>query len=46
MAYTQARIYLLGGDGICETRYEDTEHYILTRRFMVNPQPTLSAFLE
>jgi predicted ATPase len=34
LGYPQARIYVLSGDGITETRYEDTEQYELTRSFL------------
>jgi predicted ATPase len=34
LGYPQARIYVLSGDGIAETRYEDTEQYELTRSFL------------
>jgi len=42
MAYPDARIYLLDGAGIREVAYTDTEHYLVTRGFLSNPQRTLS----
>lgn len=41
MAYPQARILLLDPTGIREVRYEDTEHYIVTRAFLQDPASTL-----
>jgi predicted ATPase len=41
MAYPGARIYLLDGGGFTEVRYEDTEHYAMTRDFLSNPQRML-----
>ena len=37
MAYPDARIFALDQDGIHETRYEDTEHYAVTKAFLQNP---------
>ena len=37
MAYPDAAIYLLDGKGISKTRYEDTEHYQVTRDFLMGP---------
>ena len=34
MAYPPARILQLGRDGVVPTRYEDTEHFQLTRDFL------------
>lgn len=34
MAYPGATIYRLDDEGIAEVRYEETEHYVLTRRFL------------
>jgi predicted ATPase len=45
MAYPDARIYLLTPDGIREVAYVDTEHYLVTRGFLSNPQRTLSVIL-
>jgi len=36
LAYPQATIYALGPDGIAKTTYEETEHYALTRDFLMN----------
>jgi predicted ATPase len=37
MAYPEARIYLLDQEGIQDVRYEDTEHYAITKAFLQNP---------
>lgn len=34
MAYPRAKIVLLDGSGLSEVRYEDTEHYAVTRNFL------------
>lgn len=34
LAYPNAKIYLFDASGITETRYEDTEHFALTRDFL------------
>ena len=34
MAYPEARIYSLDGDGVNELSYEDTEHFQVTRSFL------------
>jgi predicted ATPase len=46
MAYPDARIYLLGEEGIREVPYQETEHYLVTRGFPVNPQRTLNVLLS
>lgn len=46
MAYPDARIYLLDGGGVREVAYTDTEHYLVTRGFLSNPQRSLSVFLS
>src|SRR5256885_2136019 len=37
MAYPSAKILLLDGAGFNEVRYEETEHYAVTREFLANP---------
>jgi predicted ATPase len=34
LAYPRAKIVLFDGSGLREVRYEDTEHYAITRRFL------------
>lgn len=46
MAYPDARIYVLGEHGIRETSYEDTDHYLVTRGFLVNPKRVLGELLS
>jgi predicted ATPase len=46
MAYPNARIYHLDGDGIHDIAYADTEHYLLTRRFLNNPERGIRELLE
>jgi predicted ATPase len=37
LAYPGARIYSFGAEGIRDVAYEDTEHYQITRDFLVSP---------
>ena len=46
MAYPDARIYLLDTEGIREVAYVETEHYLVTRGFLSNPQRTLKVLFE
>ena len=46
MAYPDACIYVFGGEGVREVRYEETEHYLITRGFLANPQRTLRLLLS
>jgi predicted ATPase len=45
MAYPTARIYVMGKDGIQEVPYQETDHYLVTRGFLTNPQRTLRVLL-
>lgn len=45
MAYPNARIYVFGTDGIREVPYTETEHFLVTRRFLGNPQRSLGELL-
>ena len=45
MAYPEACIYVFGVDGIREVPYEETEHYLITRRFLGNPGRSLAELL-
>ncbi|MDQ2986537.1 MAG: AAA family ATPase [Armatimonadota bacterium] len=38
LAFPHARLFQFGENGIEETRYEDTEHYQVTRDFLLNPE--------
>jgi predicted ATPase len=45
MAYPDACLYVFGADGIREVPYAETEHYLVTRRFLGNPQRSLAELL-
>jgi predicted ATPase len=45
MAYPDARIYAFGTGGIREVPYSETEHDLVTRRFLGNPQRSLAELL-
>ncbi|MDO6706642.1 AAA family ATPase [Photobacterium sp. 1_MG-2023] len=46
MAYPGALIYQIGPNGIHPIKYEDTEHYTITKAFLNHPQPMLDALFE
>ena len=46
MAYPHARIYVLGAEGIREVPYQKTEHYLITRGFLANPEGMLRDLLS
>ena len=46
MAYPDATIYECTADGIIETTYEETEHYQVTRDFLMNRERMLEVLLE
>jgi predicted ATPase len=46
MAYPDACIYVFSEQGIRETAYAETEHYLITRGFLSNPQRTLNELLS
>lgn len=41
LAYPEATIYRFGPDGVNPVAYTDTEHYLVTRDFLANPERTL-----
>ncbi len=45
MAYPDAWIYRFSSAGIERITYEQTDHYLLTRRFLDNPSKVLSELL-
>ena len=45
MAYPNACIYLLDGAGMREVAYTETEHYLVTRGFLSNPQRSLAVLM-
>ena len=46
MSYPDARIYRLAAEGIAEVAYEDTEHFRVTRDFLVNPKRMFKTLFE
>ncbi len=46
MAYPGAEIYVLNEDAITLTPYAETEHYIVTKAFLENPQKMLQYVFE
>lgn len=46
MAYPNAQILLLGGDGLHPIDYKQTEHYQITRSFLENPERMLRVLME
>lgn len=46
MAYPNATIYSFSTDGIKKLDYYETEHYQVTRDFLVNPKRMLDVLLE
>ena len=45
-AYPDARVYVFGADGIRETPYAETDHYLVTRGFLANSQRVLSGLFD
>lgn len=45
MAFPRAKIFLLDEAGFTEVRYEDTEHYVVSREFLNNPKGMLDEIL-
>jgi predicted ATPase len=41
LAYPNAKILVLDGEGIAATRYRDTEHYAVTKAFLQDPEAML-----
>ena len=46
MAYPDAVIHVLNTDGIREVPYRDTEHFLIARGFLANPQRTLDILMS
>jgi predicted ATPase len=46
LAYPRARIYQFSESGITEIRYEDTDHYSVTREFLNNHDEILRILME
>jgi predicted ATPase len=46
MAYSGAKIYQLDDSGFSAVRYQDTEHFIVTREFLSNPERMLETLFS
>ena len=46
IAYPRSRILLLSENGFAEVCYEDTEHYLISKRFLDNPQRMIEQMLS
>ena len=46
MAYRNARIYQIGATGLEQVSLEDTEHFVVAKRFLNDPQQQLARLLE
>jgi predicted ATPase len=46
MAYPEAIIYACGAAGVVRTSYEETEHYQVTRDFLLNPQRMMNILFD
>ena len=46
LAYPGALIYQINGSGISRVKYEDTEHYAVTKAFLENPERMLAELFE
>lgn len=46
LAYPQARIYSFSEDGISEVKYEETDHYQITKDFLNRPERMLEILLS
>jgi predicted ATPase len=46
MAYSNARIYQIGAGGLEQVSLEDTEHFVVAKRFLNDPQQQLARLLE
>ncbi|MBI2434510.1 MAG: AAA family ATPase, partial [Candidatus Hydrogenedentes bacterium] len=46
MAYPNAQILLFGDGGVERVAYEETEHYVVARRFFADPRMAIDAALK
>lgn len=46
LAYPDATVYQLDGDGVRPVAYTETDHYLITRGFLSNPKRSLDELLE
>jgi len=46
LAYPGAQIFVLNENGIKQTEYKDTDHYLLTKMFLDNPEKMMQRLLN
>jgi len=46
LAYPRSKIVLFDGTGLSEVRYEDTEHYTITRHFLNNHRKMVDTLMR
>ena len=46
MAFPNSQIYELSDHGIADVQYKETDHYLITRRFLENPEQMLKHLFE
>ena len=46
LAYPGAQIFRFGEHGIAAVKYEETDHYLITKRFLENPKRMLDELFE
>jgi predicted ATPase len=46
MAYPNATIYEFSKDGIRQIDYKETDHYLITKSFLDNPDISLKLLME
>ena len=46
LAYPRSKIVLFDGSGLSEVRYEDTEHYAITRHFLNNHRKMVETLMK
>lgn len=46
MAYPESTIYQVAEDGLEQIEYEDTEHYSITKSFLLNPERSLKELFK
>ena len=46
LAYPHAQLFSFSSDAIAPVRYEETEHFMLTRDFLMNRERYLARLLE
>ena len=46
LAYPEAQIYTIKSNGLNETKYEATDHFSITRSFLMNPQRSIKELLR